>query len=40
MADVHHNGVKIAMEVTQYVDKVRINPGLFVFDKPDPNREV
>ena len=39
VADVHHNGVKIAMEVTQHVDKVRINPGLFVFDKPDPNRE-
>ena len=27
------------MEVAQHVDKVRINPGLFVFDKPDPNRE-
>ena len=39
VADVHHNGVKIAMEVAQHVDKVRINPGLFVFDKPDPNRE-
>ena len=35
VADVHHNGVKIAMEVAQHVDKVRINPGLFVFDKPD-----
>ena len=34
VADVHHNG----MEVAQHVDKVRINPGLFVFDKPDPNR--
>ena len=39
VADVHHNGVKIAMEVAQHVDKVRINPGLFVFDKPDPNRQ-
>ena len=39
VADVHHNGVKIAMEVAQHVDQVRINPGLFVFDKPDPNRE-
>ena len=39
VADVHHNGVKIAMEVAQHVDKVRINPGLFVFDKPDPKRE-
>jgi (E)-4-hydroxy-3-methylbut-2-enyl-diphosphate synthase len=24
--------------VAQHVDKVRINPGLYVFDKPDPNR--
>ena len=39
VADVHHNGVKIAMEVAKHVDKVRINPGLFVFDKPDPNRK-
>ena len=39
VADVHHNGVKIALEVAQHVDKVRINPGLFIFDKPDPNRQ-
>ena len=39
VADVHHNGLRIAMEVAQHVDKVRINPGLFVFDKPDPNRQ-
>ena len=39
VADVHHNGLKIALEVAQHVDKVRINPGLFVFDKPDPNRQ-
>jgi (E)-4-hydroxy-3-methylbut-2-enyl-diphosphate synthase len=38
VADVHHNGMKIALEVAQHVDKVRINPGLFVFDKPNPNR--
>ena len=38
VADVHHNGIKIAMEVAKHVDKVRINPGLFVFDKPDPDR--
>ena len=38
VADVHHNGMKIAMEVAKYVDKVRINPGLYVFEKPDPNR--
>lgn len=38
VADVHHNGLKIALEVAKHVDKVRINPGLFVFEKPDPNR--
>ncbi len=38
VADVHHNGMKIALEVAEHVDKVRINPGLFVFEKPDPNR--
>ena len=38
VADVHHNGMKIALEVAQHVDKVRINPGLYVFDKPDPGR--
>jgi len=38
VADVHHNGVKIALEVADYVDKVRINPGLYVFEKPRPNR--
>ena len=40
VADVHHNGIKIALEVAQHVDKVRINPGLFVFEKPDPAREA
>ncbi|GFE69327.1 hypothetical protein CFPU101_19370 [Chroococcus sp. FPU101] len=34
VADVHHNGMKIALEVAQHVDKVRINPGLYVFEKP------
>ena len=38
VADVHHNGMKIALEVAKHVDKVRINPGLFVFERPDPNR--
>ncbi len=38
VADVHHNGMKIALEVAKHVDKVRINPGLFVFSAPDPNR--
>ena len=35
VADVHHNGMKIALEVANHVDKVRINPGLFVFEKSD-----
>ena len=39
VADVHHNGTRIALEVAKHVDKVRINPGLFVFDKPDPHRQ-
>ena len=34
VADVHHQGSDIAVEVAKYVDKVRINPGLFVFRKP------
>jgi (E)-4-hydroxy-3-methylbut-2-enyl-diphosphate synthase len=34
VADVHHNGMKIALEVAKYVDNVRINPGLYVFEKP------
>jgi len=38
VADVHHNGMKIALEVAKYVDKVRINPGLYVFEKPRPDR--
>ena len=38
VADVHHNGLKIALEVAKHVDKVRINPGLYVFEKPKPTR--
>ena len=38
VADVHHNGMKIAMEVAKHADKVIINPGLFVFEKSDPSR--
>lgn len=38
VADVHHNGMKIALAVADHVDKVRINPGLYVFEKPQPNR--
>ncbi|PSN20000.1 4-hydroxy-3-methylbut-2-en-1-yl diphosphate synthase [filamentous cyanobacterium CCP5] len=38
VADVHHNGMKIALEVAKHVDKVRINPGLYVFEKPQTGR--
>jgi len=38
VADVHHNGMKIALEVAKHVEKVRVNPGLYVFEKPKPNR--
>ena len=38
VADVHHNGMKIALEVAKHVDKVRINPGLYVFEKPQVDR--
>lgn len=38
VADVHHNGMKIALEVAKHVDKVRINPGLYVFEKPSTTR--
>jgi (E)-4-hydroxy-3-methylbut-2-enyl-diphosphate synthase len=38
VADVHHNGIKIAMEAAAHVEKVRINPGLFVFERPQPGR--
>ncbi len=38
VADVHHNGMKIALEVAKHIDKVRINPGLYVFEKPKSDR--
>lgn len=38
VADVHHNGMKIALEVAKHVHKVRINPGLYVFEKPQDDR--
>ena len=38
VADVHHNGMKIALEVAKHVDKVRINPGLYVFEKSQEDR--
>jgi (E)-4-hydroxy-3-methylbut-2-enyl-diphosphate synthase len=40
VADVHHNGMKIALEVAKYVDNVRINPGLYVFEKVQDDREL
>ena len=39
VADVHHQGTEIAVEVAKYVDKVRINPGLFVYRKPRQRAE-
>ncbi|MDX2097058.1 MAG: (E)-4-hydroxy-3-methylbut-2-enyl-diphosphate synthase [Leptolyngbyaceae cyanobacterium bins.59] len=38
VADVHHNGMKIALEVAKHIDKVRINPGLYVFEKSRTDR--
>jgi (E)-4-hydroxy-3-methylbut-2-enyl-diphosphate synthase len=39
VADVHHEGMAIALEVAKHVDKVRLNPGLFVFRKQKPGYE-
>lgn len=39
VADIHHNGWKIAREVSRYVDKIRINPGLFVFKRRNPGQD-
>lgn len=39
VADVHHQGAGIAVEAAKYADKVRINPGLFVFKKPTGKAE-
>jgi (E)-4-hydroxy-3-methylbut-2-enyl-diphosphate synthase len=39
VADVHHEGMSIAVEVARHVDKVRLNPGLFVFRKSKPGYE-
>ena len=39
VADIHHNGHKIAREVSRYVDKIRLNPGLFVFKRRNPDQE-
>ncbi|MCS7001628.1 MAG: (E)-4-hydroxy-3-methylbut-2-enyl-diphosphate synthase [Dehalococcoidia bacterium] len=39
VADVHHQGTDIAVAVAEFVDKVRINPGLFVYRKPRQRAE-
>jgi (E)-4-hydroxy-3-methylbut-2-enyl-diphosphate synthase len=39
VADVHHQGSAIAALVAQFVDKVRLNPGLFVYRKPRQRAE-
>lgn len=38
-ADVHHQGSTIAVEAAKHVDKVRINPGLFVFHRLSQKEE-
>jgi len=38
-ADVHHQGTAIAVEAAKHVDEVRVNPGLFVFRKPENKEE-
>lgn len=38
VADVHHQGMDIALECAKHMEKVRINPGLFVYRKPDASR--
>lgn len=39
VADIHHNGYKIAQAVAPHVAKIRVNPGLFVFKRRDPGQE-
>jgi len=39
VADIHHNGWKIAIEVSKFVAKIRINPGLFVFGRKNPGAD-
>lgn len=34
VADIHHFGSDIAIKTAEVMDKIRINPGLFVFKKP------
>ena len=39
VADVHHQGSRIALEAAKHVDKVRVNPGLFVYQKRTEGEE-
>ncbi len=39
VADVHHQGTNIAVEASKHVEKVRINPGLFVYHKRTSQEE-
>ncbi|MDO8498616.1 MAG: (E)-4-hydroxy-3-methylbut-2-enyl-diphosphate synthase [bacterium] len=39
VADVHHFGSDIAIKTAKVMDKIRINPGLFVFKKPSGKLE-
>ncbi len=39
VADVHHFGSEIAVKTAGVMDKIRINPGLFVFKKPSGKLE-
>lgn len=39
IADIHHFGSEIAVKTATVLDKIRINPGLFVFKKPSGKLE-
>lgn len=39
VADIHHFGSEIAIKTASVMDKIRINPGLFVFKKPSGKLE-
>lgn len=39
VADIHHFGSDIAIKTAEVMDKIRINPGLFVFKKPSGKLE-
>ena len=39
VADIHHFGSEIAVKTAMVLDKIRINPGLFVYKKPNGKLE-